>query len=134
MLDSYWGGMLDLGATSIWEEFDPRQSGIEHYSMYGDKYGKSLCHAWGASPIYLLGKYALGVRPTSAGYETFDVIPSLMAYNSIEGTVPVTNGYVSVRMDKSSLTVLTDKDGGTLKINGKEYKLERNKELTVNLK
>ena len=25
--------------------------------------GKSLCHAWGASPIYLLGKYYLVIRP-----------------------------------------------------------------------
>ncbi|MBQ8344046.1 MAG: alpha-rhamnosidase [Clostridia bacterium] len=133
MLNSYWGGMLDLGATSIWEEFDPRMSGTQHYSMYGDRYGKSLCHAWGASPIYLLGKYALGVRPTSAGYKTFDVVPSLMCYNNIEGTVPVLDGYVKVKMDKAGITVLTDRDGGTLKMNGREYKLEKDKELTVNL-
>jgi len=25
--------------------------------MYGRKYGKSLCHAWGAAPLYLLGRY-----------------------------------------------------------------------------
>jgi hypothetical protein len=37
-------------------------------------------------------------------------------------------------MDKNSLSVLTDREGGTLKINDKEYKLEANKELTVNLK
>jgi hypothetical protein len=30
--------------------------------MYGRPFGKSLCHAWGASPIYLLGKYYLGVN------------------------------------------------------------------------
>ena len=81
----------------------------------------------------MLGKYALGVRPTKAGYETFDVVPNLMAYNSIEGTVPVLDGYVKVKMDKNSLSVLTDREGGTLKINGKEYKLEKDKELTLNL-
>ena len=36
-------------------------------------------------------------------------------------------------MDKNSLSVLTDREGGTLKINGKEYKLEKDKELTLNL-
>jgi alpha-L-rhamnosidase len=28
-IKSYWGGMLDLGATSFWEPFDPSQSGSE---------------------------------------------------------------------------------------------------------
>lgn len=42
--------------------------------MYGRKFGKSLCHAWGASPIYLLGKYYLGIKPTSAGYATYLVV------------------------------------------------------------
>ena len=53
---SYWGGMLDKGAVTFWEEYNPEETGAEMYSMYGDPYGKSLCHAWGASPIYLVGK------------------------------------------------------------------------------
>lgn len=44
---SYWGGMIDLGATTFWEEYDPTQTGDTHYGMYGMPYGKSLCHAWG---------------------------------------------------------------------------------------
>ena len=131
MLNSYWGSMLRLGATSIWEEFDPTKNGVEHYSMYGDKYGKSLCHAWGASPIYLLGKYALGVRPTSAGYETFDVVPNLMGFEFIDGKVPVLDGEVSVFMNDNEINVLTDKDGGTLVYNGKRYEIEKNKELKI---
>ena len=34
-ISDYWGGMLDLGATTIWEEFDPAKEGDEHYAMYG---------------------------------------------------------------------------------------------------
>ena len=64
VIKTYWKGMLDLGATTVWEEYNPNLSGAQHYEMYGNKYGKSLCHAWGASPIYLLGKYYLGVTPT----------------------------------------------------------------------
>ncbi|MBR7101002.1 MAG: hypothetical protein IKC74_01820 [Clostridia bacterium] len=134
MLYSYWGGMIELGATTIWEEFDPKMKGTEHYAMYGEKYGKSLCHAWGASPIYLLGKYALGVRPTSEGYATFDVVPNLMCFGSIEGKVPVLFGEVSVKMDRSSVTVCTDKDGGTLVVNGERYALCKNIPLTVSIK
>ena len=52
----YWGGMLREGATSFWEKYVPTENGVQHLAMYGRPYGKSLCHAWGASPVYLLGK------------------------------------------------------------------------------
>jgi hypothetical protein len=67
MIDSYWGGMLKLGATSIWEQYIPEETGVDHYAMYGKKFGRSLCHAWGSGPILLLGRYTAGVRPTSVG-------------------------------------------------------------------
>ncbi|WP_070040527.1 amylo-alpha-1,6-glucosidase [Robinsoniella peoriensis] len=54
---NYWGGMVEKGATTFWETYDPGEDEKERYAMYGDPYGKSLCHAWGASPIYLLGRY-----------------------------------------------------------------------------
>ena len=133
MLDSYWGGMLRLGATTIWEEFDPTKNGIEHYEMYGGKYEKSLCHAWGASPIYLLGKYALGVYPTKAGYEEYTVKPSLMSFGSFKGTVPTPKGTVTVKMDKKTVTVLSELDGGTLILGEKIHPILKNKELTVDL-
>ena len=59
-IKSYWGGMIAQGATSFWELYDPGETA--HYQMYGRKYGKSLCHAWGAAPLYLLGRYFLGVE------------------------------------------------------------------------
>ena len=56
-IKAYWGGMLRLGAVTFWEEFDPEKPLEQQYEMYGDPYGKSLCHAWAASPIYLLSRY-----------------------------------------------------------------------------
>ena len=131
MLDSYWGGMLRLGATTIWEEFDPTKSGIEHYEMYGGKYEKSLCHAWGASPIYLLGKYALGVVPTKAGYESYTVSPNLMGFGEIEGKVPTPQGEIYVKANKDEISVLSPIDGGTLVYKGKEYKIKKDEILTI---
>ena len=43
---SYWGGMIALGTTTFWEEFDPSLANDAHYGMYGVAFGKSLCHAW----------------------------------------------------------------------------------------
>lgn len=130
MLDSYWGGMLRLGATTIWEEFDPKKKGIEHYEMYGGKYEKSLCHAWGASPIYLLGKYALGVKPTAPGYEKYEVRPNKMAFiGDFEGKVPCPAGEIFVRVTPDGVTVKSPIDGGTLILPSGSYKIEKNKEL-----
>lgn len=131
MLNSYWGGMLRLGATTIWEEFDPTKSGIEHYEMYGGKYEKSLCHAWGASPIYLLGKYALGVSPTDVGYSKYEVKPNLMSFKHFCGTVPTPNGTVTVKMDENSVSVLSGIDGGTLILGEEKYEIPKGKELIV---
>ncbi len=124
----YWGGMIKLGATSIWEEYDPRKEGAQHYAMYGLPYGKSLCHAWGASPIYLLGKYFLGV---SADKDGFTVQPDLGGLDWMEGTVPLAQGSVRVSCDGSTLKVLADVSGGKLIWQGQEYTLTPNEELNI---
>jgi len=108
---SYWGGMLSRGATSFWEQYDPAAKGDAEYAMYGRPYGKSLCHAWGASPIYLLGKYYLGVRPTSPGYATYEVKPELGGLKWIKGTVPFAEGDIQVYCDTRKITVQATGDG-----------------------
>lgn len=133
MLDSYWGGMIRLGATTIWEGYDPSHSGARHYQMYWQRYDKSLCHAWGSTPIYLFGKYYLGVTPTSPAYETFKVEPQLGGLDEIEGTVPVKGGEVRVRMDKHRVSVTATKRGGTLVVGGKEYELPENEMVEIKL-
>jgi hypothetical protein len=118
-MKEYWGGMLKLGATSFWEKYDPAESGTAHLAMYGRPFGKSLCHAWGASPIYLLGRYYLGVQPTSAGYATYTVEPVLGGLEWMEGSVRTPKGDIKVRCTKKQIRV-TGADGtGTLRFNSK---------------
>ncbi len=133
MLDSYWGGMVKLGATSIWEQFDPSQSGVQHYAMYSGRYAKSLCHAWGAGPIYLFGKYYLGVIPTSPGYKSFRVAPNLGGLKQISGTVPAGNGVVRVSMSPCEIRVSANIDGGVLVWDNNEYIIEKDKELILEI-
>lgn len=132
-INTYWKGMLDLGATTVWEEFDPTLSGVEHYQMYGEKYGKSLCHAWGAAPIYLLGKYFVGVAPTADGFDKFTVKPHLGGFKYIKATVPILGGEVRVYLSDKHLSVTATKDGGTLEWQGKTYTLAANEELSIDL-
>lgn len=118
-MKSYWGDMLELGATSFWEKYDPNESGTEHLAMYGRPYGKSLCHAWGASPIYLLGKYYLGVEPTAPGYETYTVVPNLGGLKWMEGKVPTPNGAIEVYCTTKEIKVTASEGTGTLIIQSK---------------
>lgn len=110
----YWGGMLDLGATSFWEKYNPNEKGTEHLAMYGRPYGKSLCHAWGASPIYLLGKYYIGVKPEKEGYKEFSIHPVLGDLGWMEGAVPTPNGDIKVYMDKNRIKVSATEGEGYL--------------------
>ncbi len=118
-IKDYWGGMLNLGATSFWEEYNPNKKGAEHLAMYGREFGKSLCHAWGASPIYLLGKYYLGVKPTSAGYTTYTVQPNLGGLQWIEGKVPTPNGDIELYVSKTNIKIKGARGTGLLVLKSK---------------
>ncbi|QNN44426.1 alpha-L-rhamnosidase-related protein [Pedobacter roseus] len=118
-MKNYWGGMLKLGATSFWEEYNPDKKGTEHLAMYGRPFGKSLCHAWGASPIYLLGKYYLGVQPATPGYETYTIEPNLGGLVWMEGKVPTANGDIAVYCSKKEIRVSSATGIGKLRFKSK---------------
>lgn len=118
-MKDYWGGMLKLGATSFWEEYNPAKKGDEHLAMYGRKFGKSLCHAWGASPLYLLGKYYLGVKPLTPGYQTYEVQPVLGGLEWMEGKIPTPHGLIDLYCNKDEVRIASDEGIGSLVINSK---------------
>ena len=102
--------------------------------MNGDKCGKSLCHAWGASPIYLIGRYCMGVRPTSAAYDTFEAAPQLDLFGHFSCFFPVGQGTVWMDWKDGVLDVYTDKEGGVLKADGREYPLVPMQHVIINRK
>lgn len=151
-MKDYWGGMLKEGATSFWEKYNPDDKGAQHLAMYGRPYGKSLCHAWGASPIYLIGKYYLGVKPVKPGYKEFSITPDLGGLKWMEGTVPTPDGEISLYVDRNKMKVKATHGTGYLyvksrntpkaskgkfeKIADRSYRLwiDSNDEITVNYK
>lgn len=132
-MKAYWGGMLREGATSFWEKYNPEEKGAQHLAMYGRPYGKSLCHAWGASPIYLIGKYFLGVRPTKPGYEEYEVHPALGGLKWMEGDVPTPFGKIHVKMNTHEISVQSDGGHGTLIIGDQQISIPANKEIKISL-
>ena len=50
----YWGGMINLGADTFWEAFDPVDPLA---SPYGNMQVNSFCHAWSCTPAWLLREF-----------------------------------------------------------------------------
>ncbi|PKE29409.1 sugar hydrolase [Rahnella sp. AA] len=55
-IKKYWGGMVQAGADTFWELYDPQRPG---FSPYGSKLINSYCHAWSCTPAYFIRKYGL---------------------------------------------------------------------------
>jgi hypothetical protein len=51
LIRKYWGSMVEAGADTFWEFFDPDDC---RSSPYGDCHNHSYCHAWSSTPSYLL--------------------------------------------------------------------------------
>lgn len=53
-LEAYWGGMVDKGADTFWESYDPDNDFI---SAYNFSPLNSACHAWSCTPVYFIHAY-----------------------------------------------------------------------------
>jgi alpha-L-rhamnosidase len=53
-LITYWGGMVNKGADTFWEVYDPADEFKSPYSFYPVN---SYCHAWSCTPVYFIRKY-----------------------------------------------------------------------------
>ena len=104
-IKAYWGGMLKLGAVTFWEEYDPGKNPEEQYEMYGDPYGKSLCHAWGAGPIYLLARYFIGLRSLSPGGREYEVRPMRRYFRSLDCVFPMGSKQVHITLKNGELNI-----------------------------
>ena len=114
----YWGAMLDVGATSFWEDFNlswtnncfridelPVPGKNDIHGDYGEAcyrgYRQSLCHGWSAGPAAWLINHVLGIRPTSVGCKTHEVKPFLGDLDWAEGAMALPDGRrVFVRVEK----------------------------------
>ena len=54
VLCTYWGGMLEEGADTFWELYNPQNP---NESPYGGTIVNSYCHAWSCAPAYFLRKF-----------------------------------------------------------------------------
>ena len=114
----YWGGMLDMGATSFWEDFDLAWTNnsfrIDGMPVAGKKdvhgdfgaycyvgFRHSLCHGWSTGPAPFLIEHVLGIHPIDVGCKTVKVAPNLGGLEWVEGAMALPNGRkIEVRAER----------------------------------
>lgn len=125
---NYWGAMLDLGATSFWEDFDmdwvkgaeridqmPKPDTVDIHRTYGDHcyagLRHSLCHGWAGGPAAWLSEHVLGIKILEPGASRIMIQPQLADLDWVEGSWPTPHGLIQLRHEKQEDgTVQTDLD------------------------
>ena len=119
LIRRYWGAMLDLGATSFWEDFDlewaqnasrideiPLSHQSDLHFERGDfcykSWRHSLCHGWAAGPTAWLTQWVLGVSPLEIGCRRVQIAPHLGDLDWVEGAFPTPFGAVRVRHERGA--------------------------------
>ena len=113
----YWGGMLSLGATTFWEDFDvrwlenasridelPEEGKIDVHGTYGDfcyvGYRHSFCHGWASGATPWLSENVLGIQVMEAGCRKVKIEPHLGDLEWAEGAYPTPYGTIRVEHRK----------------------------------
>jgi len=117
IISRFWGAMLDLGATSFWEDFNldwAKNAGrIDEFTPAGkDDIHKdfgaycykslrhSLCHGWASGPTAWMSRHILGVEVLEPGCTKVRVEPHLGNLEWAEGTYPTPMGVIKIRHDR----------------------------------
>ena len=97
---NYWGGMIQQGATSFWEAYDPSWPKEDfHANLQADDskgYFVSLSHGWSSGPTAWLSEQILGIRPTAGGFRKATIRPDLAGLAWARGAVPAPDGEIRV--------------------------------------
>ena len=119
VIREYWGAMIDLGATSFWEDFDinwiPNAVPIDELVPEGKKdihgdcgaycyvgFRHSLCHGWASGPTSWLSRHILGVEVIEPGCRQVRITPHLGDLKWVKGTFPTPYGEIQIYHEKQA--------------------------------
>jgi alpha-L-rhamnosidase len=94
-----WGGQIKYGGTTFFEDYRPSWNTAvgTNGPVPNNQCGfTSLCHPWGAGVTKWLSEEVLGIKPTSPGFTTFDILPHLgRTLTNVSGKTPTPLGDIS---------------------------------------
>ena len=119
-ISEFWGAMIDLGATTFWEDFhtDWLKEDVAPITelvpagkkdIHGDfgaycyqGFRHSLCHGWASGPTAWLSQHVLGVEVVEPGYKVVKINPHLGDLEWVEGAVPTPFGDIKISHRKDA--------------------------------
>ena len=125
MMKEYFGGMLSVGATTFFEDFDmewlqncgridelPQE---DRKDIHGD-YGKfcyigfrhSLCHGWASGAAPFLMEKVLGFEIVEPGFKKIRFNPLLCGLKRIDATIPTPMGLIEVHISKENNKIVSE--------------------------
>ena len=117
-MENYFGTMLDLGATTFWEDFDLdwaiNACRIDEEVKNGKKdihgdfgafcyegYRHSFCHGWSSASTAFLVEEVLGIKIIEPGCKTMSIKPQLGELKWAKGSYPTPYGIIEVEVTKT---------------------------------
>lgn len=117
-LKEYYGGMLKMGATTFWEDFDvswmknataiddiPTNDKSDVHADNGRFCYKglrhSLCHGWSSAPSAFLAEEIMGIHILEPGCKKILIKPNLGYLNFVKGTYPTKYGTIELSITKT---------------------------------
>jgi len=125
-IKTFWGGMLDCGATSFWEEFDlnwmKNSTAIDEFPVPGKTsihadFGAycymglrlSLCHGWAGGVASAITKGLTGFEIIEPGFAKVKLAPVTGGLEWYESQIPTPHGNIIVKfgttMSKPEITL-----------------------------
>ena len=110
---TYWGGMVEEGATTFWEAYNPTwfkgfmyQASLQADGVSGFKV--SLAHGWSSGVTPWLMREVLGIHPTAGGFARVTIRPHLLGLKWARGAEPTPHGLlrVAIRSDHGYVTTI----------------------------
>lgn len=110
-MKEYYGGMLDLGATTFFEDFElsaaknafridelPVEGKVDFHRTFGKYcytgFRHSLCHGWSCGVIPYLAETVLGVK--ESGVNTYEIDAHLSGLKHVKGSYPTPQGNIEL--------------------------------------
>jgi hypothetical protein len=83
-----YGPMVADPLTTLWEQFK--------------KSDGTYNHGWSGGPLIMLSEYVVGIAPTSAGFDTYDVRPNLGKLQNASAKMMTIKGPIAVSIKRQS--------------------------------
>ena len=125
MMKEYYGKMLDLGATTFWEDFDikwaenagrideiPEKGKVDIHAEKGAfcyvGLRHSFCHGWSSGVVPFLMRYVAGIEEVGVGGKEIVVKPDLCGLGFVDVVYPLASGKVYIKIRNENGKTITE--------------------------